>query len=76
MERSIKGLTTKVLNERLRKLVSYGVIERHAFPEIPPRVEYEMTAFGQKLAGILDAIQELDDEIGRENRQATRARSD
>ena len=64
LERSVEGLTTKVLNERLRKLVDYGILERCAYPEIPPRVEYELTLFGQKFASILDAIEELEAEVG------------
>jgi len=45
MERA--SLTTKVLNERLRKLVNYGILQRYGYPEIP-RVEYKLTAFGEK----------------------------
>lgn len=63
MERNVDGLTTKVLNERLKKLVSYGILQRHAYPEIPPHVEYELTAFGQKFANILDEIEKLNQEI-------------
>lgn len=62
MERSIEGLTTKVLNERLRKLVNFGILHRHAYPEIPPKVEYELTPFGKKFLRILDAIDELEKE--------------
>ncbi|CDM65381.1 winged helix-turn-helix transcriptional regulator [Pyrinomonas methylaliphatogenes] len=62
IERSIEGLTAKVMNERLRKLVRYRIIERCAYPEIPPRVEYRLTSFGQKFVRILDAIQELERE--------------
>ena len=64
LERSVEGLTTKVLNERLRKLVDYGILERRAYAEIPPRVEYELTPFGHKFASILDAIEELESEYG------------
>ena len=39
MERELPALTTKVLNERLRKFVRFGVLARHAFLETPPRVE-------------------------------------
>ena len=60
LERSVEGLTTKVLNERLKKLVDYGILERRAYAEIPPRVEYELTPFGQKFGSILDAIEELE----------------
>lgn len=65
MERSVAGLTTKVLNERLRKLVDYEILQREAYPEIPPRVEYKLTVFGAKFVNILETIQELD-RTGRE----------
>lgn len=68
MERSIEGLTTKVLNERLKKLVGYGILERQAYPEIPPRVEYQLTPFGKRFVGILDAIDQLDRETQGEAR--------
>lgn len=61
IERRCHGLTTKVLNERLRKLVRYGVLERVAYPEVPPRVEYRMTAFGGRFVKILDLIRELEE---------------
>lgn len=63
MGRSVPGLTTKVLNERLRKLVRYGIVERIAYPEVPPRVEYRLTAFGERFGRILDRIEELQAEI-------------
>ena len=60
MERSTPGLTTKVLNERLRKLVRYGVLARKAYPEIPPRVEYSLTAYGKKFSTVLSLIETLE----------------
>jgi DNA-binding HxlR family transcriptional regulator len=60
MERTIDGLTTKVLNERLRKLTNYKILQRQAYPEIPPRVEYYLTPFGEKFVSILDNLIELD----------------
>src|SRR6185312_12780753 len=59
MERALPGLTTKVLNERLRKFVRFGVVARHVFPETPPRVEYQLTPFGTRFLTILDLIEEL-----------------
>jgi DNA-binding HxlR family transcriptional regulator len=38
MERSVEGLSAKVLNDCLRILVSYGVLDKQSFPEVPPRV--------------------------------------
>lgn len=68
MERSTEGLTTKVLNERLRKLVRFGILRKTAFPEIPPRVEYDLTDFGMKFVGLLDVIDELENDITRTGR--------
>jgi DNA-binding HxlR family transcriptional regulator len=62
MKRAVDGLTTKVLNERLRKLVRYGILERIAYPEIPPRVEYRLSAFGLRFVEILQAIEVLEKE--------------
>lgn len=63
MQRSVEGLTTKVLNERLRKLVCFGVIEKTIFAEVPPRVEYNLTELGEKFVRILDAINNLENEF-------------
>jgi DNA-binding HxlR family transcriptional regulator len=59
LTRSAPGLTTKVLNERLDKMLQFGIIARQAFPEIPPRVEYTLTPFGERFAEILDAVERL-----------------
>ena len=63
MVRSVDGLTTKVLNDCLRKNLDFGIINRVAYPEIPPRVEYEITAFGTRFIRILDQIESLQREI-------------
>jgi DNA-binding HxlR family transcriptional regulator len=62
IEHAIPGLSQKVLNERLRKLTRYGILSRRSYPEVPPRVEYSLTRFGEKFSGILDRIQELERE--------------
>ncbi|NUP05999.1 MAG: helix-turn-helix transcriptional regulator [Polyangiaceae bacterium] len=62
MERAIEGISTKVLNERLRKLVDYGVLEKHEFAESPPRVEYTFTPLGVRFIGILQQIEALESE--------------
>jgi DNA-binding HxlR family transcriptional regulator len=60
MTRSVDGLTTKVLNERLSDLLNFGIVEKISYPEIPPRVEYTLTEFGQRFVRILDMIDELE----------------
>jgi DNA-binding HxlR family transcriptional regulator len=67
LSRSIEGLSTKVLNERLAKMVRFGILEKHSYPEIPPRVEYTLTGFGSRIAGILDAIEDLQKEMDSES---------
>lgn len=62
LERHIPGISTKVLNERLRKLVAFGIITRTEFPGLPARVEYHLTPAGKKLAGILAQLRDLNDE--------------
>ncbi|MDR4474959.1 MAG: helix-turn-helix domain-containing protein [Nitrospira sp.] len=63
MVRSVEGLTTKVLNECLRKNMAFGIIARITYNESPPRVEYAVTPFGRKFIRILDALEQLQDEI-------------
>ena len=60
MTRATKGLTTKVLNERLSALMNFGIIEKISYPEIPPRVEYKLTDFGFRFVEILDVIDNLE----------------
>jgi len=59
MERTVEGLTAKVLNERLRKLCRFGILTKQSYPEVPPRVEYALTDFGTKFLVILDQIRAL-----------------
>jgi DNA-binding HxlR family transcriptional regulator len=60
MERSTEGLSAKVLNECLRRLVAFRVLDRRAYPEIPPRVEYALTALGAGIRATLDALDALE----------------
>jgi DNA-binding HxlR family transcriptional regulator len=60
MQRSIEGLSTKVLNERLRKLLRYGLIERRIFAEVPPHVEYRLTPLGRRFEKVLEQIRSLE----------------
>jgi DNA-binding HxlR family transcriptional regulator len=59
IERSIDGLSKKVMNERLRKLQNYGIVEKRVFAEVPLHVEYRLTRFGTKFAKLLDGIEKL-----------------
>ena len=63
MVNSVEGLTTKVLNECLRRNIKFGILERVTYNEVPPRVEYKVTRFGTKFIRILDELETLQDEI-------------
>lgn len=60
IEKNIKGISTKVLTERLRKLTEFGLLEKQMFPEIPPRTEYTLTEAGLAVVEIIIKIQDLD----------------
>lgn len=47
--KALKGISSKTLATRLKELEKSGILERRAYNEIPPRVEYRMTAKGQQL---------------------------
>lgn len=64
IERATPGLTAKVLTERLVKLVAFGILQKQSYPEIPPRVEYTLTPFGERFMAILDQIEQLKAEFG------------
>ena len=70
MVRNLEGLSTKVLNDCLRKNVDFGILERIAYPEIPPRVEYVVTSFGNKFIRILDELEKLQEEIEAETSES------
>ncbi|MGW0964924.1 winged helix-turn-helix transcriptional regulator [Streptomyces sp. NPDC002516] len=50
LERRIGTITPKVLTQRLRQLERDGMVLRTYHPEVPPRVEYEITELGRSLA--------------------------
>ena len=62
MQRRVRGLTAKVLNERLKKLLRFGIIERQIYAEVPPRVEYRLTTFGKRFNTVIAHIAELEGE--------------
>jgi DNA-binding HxlR family transcriptional regulator len=54
LERSLAGISPRTLSLRLRALEEEGIVERQTFPEVPPRVEYALTAKGRALLPIID----------------------
>ncbi len=62
LERFIPGISTKVLNERLRKLRDYRLINRSETRGRTLRVEYDLTPTGKRLAAIIEQISDLAEE--------------
>jgi DNA-binding HxlR family transcriptional regulator len=55
---TMKGISSKTLAYRLQELEKAGVLERRSYNEIPPRVEYNLTAKGQELVeSVIDLLQ-------------------
>jgi DNA-binding HxlR family transcriptional regulator len=52
----IGGISHKVLTQTLRRLQAYGLVERHAYAEAPPRVEYSLTPLGQTLIEPIEVL--------------------
>src|ERR671927_1222541 len=54
LERSLEGISPRTLSLRLRALEEQGIVERHTFPEVPPRVEYSLTEKGHALLPLIE----------------------
>jgi DNA-binding HxlR family transcriptional regulator len=54
LERSLEGISPRTLSLRLRALEEEGIVERHTYPEVPPRVEYALTRKGEALVPLID----------------------
>jgi DNA-binding HxlR family transcriptional regulator len=54
LERSLEGISPRTLSLRLRALEEEGIVERHTYPEVPPRVEYALTIKGEALVPLID----------------------
>ncbi len=56
LQRNIVHITQKMLTEQLRELEKDGLISRKVYPQVPPKVEYSMTAYGRTLLPVLDTM--------------------
>ena len=54
LERSLAGISPRTLSLRLRALEEEGIVKREMFPEVPPRVEYALTAKGRALVPLIE----------------------
>ncbi|MGH9617246.1 MAG: winged helix-turn-helix transcriptional regulator [Acidobacteriaceae bacterium] len=66
--RACPGLSAKVMNERLRKMARFGIVQRTVFGEKPPiEVEYRLTLFGLRFMGVLDEVHRLQEAVDTVN---------
>lgn len=56
LKKSLAGISQKVLTANLKSLEATGLLTRKAYPEVPPRVEYTLTALGASLKPVLGAL--------------------
>lgn len=59
LERSLNGISPKTLSERLKRLEEAGVVARACFAEVPPRVDYSLTAKGYSLLPVIESMREF-----------------
>lgn len=57
LQRITKGISQKVLNEKLKELEEDEIVTKVVYPEVPPKVEYYLTEKGKGLAVILDDLE-------------------
>lgn len=58
LQKSLAGISQKVLTDSLRPLEADGIITRTAYTEAPPRVEYALSELGETMRPILDAMEQ------------------
>lgn len=58
MQRTIPSATRRVLNVQLNELEQHGLISKIIYPELPPRVEYQLTPLGQSLLPVIEVMEQ------------------
>jgi DNA-binding HxlR family transcriptional regulator len=56
LRRAIPGVTQKMLTQQLREMEQDGIVRRVVYPQVPPKVEYSLTARGRSLKPIVEAM--------------------
>ena len=67
LQKSLNGISQKVLTQHLRIMEEHGLVKRVVFAEVPPRVEYSLTELGRSLKSVLDAMWEWGEEYKTKN---------
>jgi len=56
LQRSVSGITQKMLTQQLREMERDGLVHREIYPQVPPKVEYSLTPLGESLRSVVDAM--------------------
>ena len=56
LQRDLDGISQKVLTDSLRQMIDDGILYRHDFQTMPPRVEYGLTDLGKEMLPVIDAL--------------------
>ena len=59
LKKDLEGISQKVLTDSLRSMEEDGIITRTVYPEVPPRVEYALSALGESMRPIIGAMEAL-----------------
>ncbi len=57
LQKSLEGISQKVLTDSLRSMESDGIVTRTIYPEVPPRVEYALSELGKSMLPIINAME-------------------
>lgn len=69
LKKELEGISQKVLTDSLRSMEEDGIVTRTVYPEVPPRVEYALSALGESMRPIIQAMEtwgrEYQEAVGR-----------
>jgi DNA-binding HxlR family transcriptional regulator len=69
MRRLLPDVTAQMLTAQLRELETDGVVHREVYPQVPPKVEYSLTPFGESLGPIIRAMARWGDSYASDSRK-------
>ncbi len=64
LQRELSGITHRTLAKQLREMEETGLVQRHDYKEIPPRVDYRLTPLGMSLKDVLFAMHDWAEKHG------------
>lgn len=61
LQRNLEGISQKVLTDSLSQLIDDGLVYRHDYQEMPPKVDYRLTELGKEIMPVMDALADFGD---------------